>query len=104
MRGKLYELGKKSREGMVRAVKALMRGDIAEAAPYLANPDNCDRLKQNLSGIFAWKSLAWAYEPEGPPPSEQLEALLEILCRKGIPVDEEVIKEIAEEADIEEGL
>ena len=76
---------------------------LAELGPYLQGPDNCGRLRENLEGYFAWKGLAWAYDPEGPPPSEKETLVIEVLCRSGIPVDEELLEKLARGLEDEGG-
>ncbi len=51
---------------------------------------------------FAWHSLRWAYTPSGPPPSTKKQLVLRVLCREGIPLDEEILREmVGERGDLE---
>jgi len=44
-------------------------------------------------------SLRWAYKPCGPPPSAKEPLVLRVLCSAGIPLGEDIIKEILGEGE-----
>ena len=91
-----YELGKRSAARLAEAIRRFMEtGDEAILAPYLAggrpDPACVEELMQILRPLFAWKSLAWAYSPRGPQPSAKLPIVVAVLCKSGIPLDEEFL-------------
>ncbi len=96
-----YELGKRSVERLVEALRMVMCGDtrkacdeLAELAGFIAGARDCDSLDSMLDMYFAWESLKWAYSPRGRPPSVKKRLVREVLCNSGIPVDEEFLREI----------
>ena len=92
-------------------MKALRRfmetGDETELAPYLIggppDPRCVEELMDTLAPLYAWKSLAWAYSPEGPPPSKKLPIVATVRCKAGIPLDEEFLRELYEAGSGEAG-
>ena len=97
-----YRLGKRSADRLVRALRRVMCGDekqpcdeLTELAPYLMGVEDCDELDEMLDVYFAWESLRWAYTPRGRPPSVKKRMVKRALCREGLPVDEEFLRELA---------
>ena len=91
-----YRLGKKSVDRLVERLRRIVGDqDVAELAGILVGSRDCGELEDRLRPWFAWKSLAWAYSPSGPPPSVKMQVLLEAVCREGLPVDEEFLRELA---------
>ena len=92
----VYRLGKRSVDRLVERLKRILRDEeVAELAGILVGARDCAELEDRLRPWFAWKSLAWAYSPEGPPPSAKMQVLLEAVCREGLPLDEEFLREVA---------
>ncbi len=102
-----YELGKRSVDRLVRSLRQVMCGDpakpcdeLSELAPYLAGAQDCSSLEDMLDVYFAWESLRWAYRPRGRPPSVKKRLIREVLCRSGIPLDEEFLRKLAQESGV----
>lgn len=98
-----YRWGKRSSEKLVRALRLALCGSedkpcdvLSELAPFLQGASGCDELEVALDVYFAWHSLRWAYNPTGPPPSAKKHIVLRVLCREGLPVDEEFLGELAQ--------
>jgi len=98
-----YELGKRSAERLVRSLRRVLCGseeepcsELAELAPYLVGAEDCDDLDLALDLYFSWEGLRWAYEPRGRPPSHKKELVKRVLCRSGLPIDEEYLRTIGE--------
>ncbi len=100
-----YRLGKRSVEKLVERLKRILGDDeVAELAGILVGARDCWELEERLRPWFAWKSLAWAYSPRGPPPSAKLQVLLEAVCREGLPVDEELLAELGKRESVLAGV
>ena len=104
-----YRWGKRSSEKLVRALRLALCGSedkpcdvLSELAPFLQGAGDCDELEEALDVYFAWHSLRWAYSPAGPPPSTKKRIVLRVLCREGIPLDEDVLREVMGEERAEE--
>ncbi len=94
-----YRWGKRSAEALKQALRRFLeRGDVSELAPYLTAPrrGDCEELKESMAGLVAWEGLKWAYRPRGPPPSTRYSVLIEVLCREGVPSEEEILKALEE--------
>jgi len=90
-----YRLGKRSGDRLVERLRRVLGDDdAAELAGILVGARDCGELEERLRPWFAWKSLAWAHSPRGPPPSVKMQLLLEAVCREGLPVDEEFLREL----------
>ena len=90
-----YRLGKRSVDRLVERLRRVLGDDeAAELAGILVGARECGELEERLRPWFAWKSLAWAYSPRGPPPSVKMQLLREAVCREGLPVDEELLQEL----------
>ena len=107
-----YELGKSSAVQLVRSLRRVMCGDpestcdeLAELAPYLIGAEDCGELDEMLDVYFAWESLKWAYSPRGRPPSVKKKMIRRVLCRSGLPIDEEILRKLGQQspAPLEEG-
>ncbi len=105
-----YELGKRSANRLVHALRSVLCGDpdspcseLAELAPYLAGASDCGDLEAALDLYFAWEGLRWAYEPRGRPPEQKRELVKHVLCRSGLPVDESFLRELSESGGLEDG-
>lgn len=102
-----YKLGKRSVERLVEALRMVMCGDprkmcdeLAELAGFISRVDDCSSLEEMLELYFAWESLKWAYSPRGRPPSVKKRLVREVLCRAGIPLDEEFLAEIGKRESV----
>lgn len=96
---KLYRAGMRNSDRLTRSLRRFNEtGDIIELAPYLTAPrrsdEECDRIKQILFEMMDWEVSKWLYRPIGPPPWEKLKVIAETLCRAGLPLDEELFREI----------
>ena len=112
-----YRLGKRSAERLVHALRRVMCGnekqpcdELTELAPYLMGVENCDELEEMLDAYFAWESLRWAYSPRGRAASVKKRMVKRVLCKEGLPIDEEFLRQLAppeysgsEEETVEEG-
>ena len=99
-----YRLGKRSVDRLVERLKKVLKDDeAAELVGVLAGARDCDAVEERLRPWFAWKSLAWAYSPAGPPPSVKMQLVLEAICKEGVPLDEEFLRELAPPEHAAEG-
>ena len=105
-----YRLGKRSAERLVRALRKALCGsedescgELPELAPYLMGSGDCLDLEAALDLYFSWEGLAWAYEPRGRPPDHKKELVKRILCRHGLPLDEEFLEALSRPGEPMEG-
>ncbi|MEB2836037.1 MAG: hypothetical protein GSR80_000049 [Desulfurococcales archaeon] len=107
-----YRWGKRSSERLVEALEDILccpgdgkcRDTLAKAAPFLVGAEDCDELEVMLDVYFAWLSLRWAYRPCGEPPSTKKLIVKRMLCRGGLPLDEEFLRELATVGEETSGL
>ncbi|BBC20955.1 hypothetical protein [Aeropyrum globular virus 1] len=100
-----YRLGKRSIDRLVERLGRILGDEVtAELAGLLVGARDCGEVEERLQGYFAWQGLRWAYSPRGLPPSEKMLLLMAVVCREGIPVDEDFLKEMSQPPGaIEEG-
>ena len=105
---RLYELGKRSADRLVRSLRQALCGDpgkpcneLSELAPYLIGAEDCEDLRITLDVFFSWESLKWAYSPQGRPPSAKKPLVYNVLCKHGLPIDEDFLDELAKQSELE---
>jgi len=92
----IYRWGTRSRDKTVERLKLVLNdSEIAELAGILIGARDCSEVEDRIRPWFAWKGLGWVYNPSGPPPTIKMYIMLEVICRDGVPIDEEFLKELA---------
>ena len=98
-----YRLGKRSIDKLVERLGRILGDKVtAELAGLLVGARDCGEVEERLRGYFAWQSLKWAYSPSGLPPSEKMRLVMAVICREGIPVDEDFLKELSQPPGMEQ--
>ena len=105
----MYELGKRSADRLVKSLRQALCGDpekpcneLTELAPYLAGVEDCEELRITLDVFFAWEGLKWVFSPRGKPPRIKKRLVYNVLCRHGLPIDEDFLEELAKQSGLEE--
>ncbi len=100
-----YRLGKRSVDKLVERLGRILGDEVtAELAGLLVGARDCRDIEERLGGYFAWQSLKWSYSPRGLPPSEKMRLVLAVVCREGIPVDEDFLRELSQPPGVEDSL